>query len=134
VVGQPAHPARHVSAGEHLDAALSALADPTRRAVVELLRRGPRRAGELAEALAMSPPALSRHLRVLRRAGLIDDDEPDDDARVRLYRLQATGFAPLRDWIDELDAFWGDQLAAFKAHAEAPVRAKPRRPAVKRRR
>ncbi len=115
-----------------IDAALSALADPTRRAVVELLRAGPHRAGELAEALAMTPPALSRHLRVLRRSGLIADDEPDDDARVRLYRLEPTGFAPLRDWLQELEAFWDDQLLAFKAHAEAAAlgpmpKAAPRR-------
>jgi DNA-binding transcriptional ArsR family regulator len=102
-----------------LDSALSALADPTRRAVVQLLREGPCRAGELAAALDLTPPGLSRHLRVLRRAGLIDDDEPQDDARVRLYRLEPAGFAPLRDWIDELEAFWGDQLAAFKTHAQA---------------
>jgi DNA-binding transcriptional ArsR family regulator len=112
-----------------LDAALSALADPTRRAVVQLLRMGPRRAGDLAAALELTPPGLSRHLRVLRHAGLIADDEPKDDARVRLYRLEPAGFAPLRDWMDELEAFWGDQLAAFKAHAEAQAA-----PQVKRRR
>ena len=110
---------------QDVDAALSALADPTRRAVVELLREGPRRAGELADALAMTPPALSRHLRVLRRSGLITDDEPDDDARVRLYRLEPTGFAPLRDWLQELEAFWDDQLLAFKVHAEAVAAAPP---------
>lgn len=121
--------------GAKLDAALGALADPTRRAVVDLLRAGPRRAGELAEALVMSPAALSRHLRVLRRAGLIDDDEPDHDARVRLYRLEPAGFAPLRGWIDELEAYWGDQLAAFKAHAEAAARpAAAAKPAPARRR
>jgi DNA-binding transcriptional ArsR family regulator len=116
VVDQPAHPARAVTPDP--GAAFTALADPTRRAVVQLLRRGPQRAGELAEALALTPAGLSRHLRVLRRAGLIDDDEPEHDARVRLYRLEPAGFVPLRDWIDELEAFWGDQLAAFKAHAE----------------
>ncbi|HEV8688717.1 MAG TPA: metalloregulator ArsR/SmtB family transcription factor [Ideonella sp.] len=120
-----------------LDLAFTALVDPTRRAVVRLLRQGPLRAGELAEALALTPPGLSRHLRVLRHAGLIDDDEPEHDARVRLYRLKPAGFAPLRDWIDELGAFWGDQLAAFKAHAEAlpgttrpAPKARPRRPAA----
>jgi len=127
-------------AGAAIEAALSALADPTRRAVVQLLRGGPRRAGELAAALALTPPGLSRHLRVLRRARLVDNDEPPGDARVRLYRLDPAGFAPLRDWIDELTAFWDDQLAGFKAHAEAqaglaagttpPAEAKgPRRPA-----
>ena len=111
-----------------LDSALAALSDPTRRAVVQLLREGPRRAGDLAAALDLTPPGLSRHLRVLRRAGLIDDDEPEEDARVRLYRLEPAGFAPLREWIDELEAFWGDQLAAFKAHAEAQApKAAPRR-------
>jgi DNA-binding transcriptional ArsR family regulator len=118
---------------QDIDAALSALADPTRRAVIELLRAGPQRAGELADALAMTPPALSRHLRVLRRSGLITDDEPDHDARVRLYRLEPTGFAPLRDWLRELEAFWDDQLLAFKAHAEA-VAAAPAPKAAPRRR
>ncbi len=101
-----------------VDLALSALSDPTRRAVVDLLRRRPRRAGELAEALAMSPPALSRHLRVLRRGGVIADDAPEDDARVRLYRLRPEVFATLRGWLDEVESFWGDQMQSFKAHAE----------------
>jgi DNA-binding transcriptional ArsR family regulator len=108
-----------------LAAALSALGDPTRRAVVRLLGMQPRRAGELAQALQMSPPALSRHLRVLRRSGLIADDEPAHDARVRLYRLQPQALAPLRQWLDEVEAFWDDQLAAFKAHAERSNRAGP---------
>jgi len=119
MVDQPARARVRAAEGAPLDGAFNALADPTRRAVVQLLRKGPLRAGELAEALALTPPGLSRHLRVLRRAGLIDDDEPAHDARVRLYRLEPAGFAPLRDWIDDLEAFWGDQLEAFKAHAEA---------------
>jgi DNA-binding transcriptional ArsR family regulator len=117
-----------------LEAALAALADPTRRAVVELLREGPLRAGELAAALAMTPPNLSRHLRVLRRSGLIADDEPDDDARVRLYRLEPAGFTPLRGWLDELEAFWDDQLIAFKAHAEAAAKPPPAKKRATRRR
>lgn len=102
-----------------VDAVFSALADPTRRAVVDLLRQRPHRAGELASALAMSPPALSRHLRVLKKTGLVADDEPDHDARVRLYRLQAQGFQSLQQWVAGITALWTDQLAAFKAHAEA---------------
>jgi DNA-binding transcriptional ArsR family regulator len=101
-----------------VDAALAALAEPTRRAVVELLRHGPRRAGELAEALAMSPPALSRHLRVLKASGLLADDEPEHDARVRLYRLQPEGFEALGHWVDDVRGLWADQLAAFQAHVE----------------
>ena len=99
-------------------AALSALTDPTRRAVVALLARGPQRAGDLAAALEMTPPSLSRHLRILRRSGLVGAGDLDDDARVRLYRLQPESLAPLQDWLDELRAFWGDQLQAFAAHAE----------------
>lgn len=117
-----------------LDAAFTALADPTRRAVVQLLRGGPRRAGELAEALGLSPPGLSRHLRVLRHSGLISDDEPEHDARVRLYKLRADGFAPLRDWLDDLESFWADQLAGFKAHAEGLASPAPRKRAGTRRR
>ncbi|MEO8103166.1 MAG: metalloregulator ArsR/SmtB family transcription factor [Betaproteobacteria bacterium] len=102
-----------------VDRAFAALADPTRRAVVDLLREQPCRAGEIAESLNMSAPALSRHLRVLRQSGVITDDAVEDDARVRLYRLQPETFATLRGWLDDVDAFWGDQLRSFKAHAEA---------------
>ena len=109
-----------------LDETLMALADPTRRWVVEQLRRGPRRAGELAEAGRMSPPALSRHLRVLRRSGLIEGGGVEDDARVRLYRLRPEALSPLRQWLDEMQAFWTDQLGAFKAHAERKQRAQRR--------
>lgn len=105
-----------------VDRTLAALADPTRRAVIDLLRRRPRRAGELAEALGISPPALSRHLRVLRRSGVVTDDEVEDDARVRLYRLQPAPFAVLRDWLEEVEGFWAGQLAAFKVHAERKVK------------
>jgi DNA-binding transcriptional ArsR family regulator len=107
---------------EPIDDAFTALADPTRRAVVELLRQRPHRAGELAAALAISAPALSRHLRQLRHSGLIVDDEPADDARVRLYRLQPDGFATLEAWVDGVRSMWTEQLAAFKAHAEAKAR------------
>lgn len=101
-----------------MDKTFAALGDPTRLAVINLLRDRPHRAGELASALHMSAPALSRHLRVLRKSGLIADDEPDSDARVRLYRLQPAAFASMRDWLTEVEAFWGGQLDAFKAHAE----------------
>jgi len=59
----------------HLDRTLLALADPTRRGVVELLRQRPRRAGELADALSMTPPAMSRHWRLLRKTGLVAESE-----------------------------------------------------------
>ena len=101
-----------------LDRTFATLADPTRRAVVEILRDRPRRAGELAEALALSPAGLSRHLRVLRESGLVAERVCDDDARVRLYRLERQRFDELRSWVEDIEAFWNDQLASFKAHAE----------------
>ena len=104
---------------QHLDEVFSALADPSRRQVVNLLRKKPRRAGELSDALEMSAPAMSRHLRVLRRAGLIEEgDSVEEDARVRVYRLRRDRFSELREWLDDVEAFWGDELSAFKAHAE----------------
>jgi DNA-binding transcriptional ArsR family regulator len=87
--------------------------------VVELLRHGPRRAGELAAATSMSGPAMSRHLRVLRASGMVEADVMDRDARVRMYRLRAEPFAALRAWLDQVEAFWAEQLDAFKRHAEA---------------
>jgi DNA-binding transcriptional ArsR family regulator len=119
-VKREARPGASARVDARVDATLAALADPTRRAVIDLLRRGPQRAGELAEALAISAPTLSRHMRVLRRSGLVSDEEPEHDARVRLYHLQPQAFASLRGWLEEVEAFWGDQLAAFKAHAEQP--------------
>ena len=101
-----------------LDRTLLALADPTRRGVIDLLREEPRRASELAELLSMTRPAMSRHLRLLRKTGLVSESEPDHDARVRMYRLEREPFAELSAWLEEVEAFWGQQLQAFKQHAE----------------
>lgn len=101
-----------------LDRTLLALAEPTRRGVIELLRRQPQRASELAEQLGMSRPAMSRHLKLLRKTGLVSEDELEEDARVRMYRLERAPFTELRDWLADVEGFWGDQLGAFKAHAE----------------
>lgn len=107
-----------VKASPEIDQMFAALSDPTRRAVIDLLRQKPHRAGELADELQMSAAALSRHLRILRGGGLITDDEVEGDARVRLYRLQPAAFQALGDWLGEIEAFWGGQLQAFKAYAE----------------
>ena len=107
-----------MSAAPDLDRTLASLADPTRRGVIDLLRRRPRRAGELAQALQMSPPAMSRHLRELRRSGLVEEHGEEHDARVRVYRLRPEPFAELKQWIEQVEAFWGDELASFKEHAE----------------
>jgi DNA-binding transcriptional ArsR family regulator len=105
-----------------LDRTLAALADPTRRRVVELLRRQPRRAGELADAFGVSAPAMSRHLRVLRTRGLVEESREDGDARCRVYRLRPEPFRDLASWLAEVEAFWSDQLGAFKRHAERAQR------------
>jgi DNA-binding transcriptional ArsR family regulator len=101
-----------------LDQTFAALADPTRRRVVDLLRRRPRRAGDLATALSASAPAMSRHLRVLRRGGLVEETSDANDARVRVYRLKPQPFASLRGWLEEVESMWTTELAAFKAHVE----------------
>lgn len=86
-----------------LDAAFAALADSTRRAVIRQLLRAPLRAGELAERVGMSAPALSRHLRVLREAGLIVEDGVEHDARVSVYTLGLDAFAPVRNWLEQVE-------------------------------
>lgn len=98
--------------------AFAALGDPTRCAVVELLRQQPMRAGDLAAALALPPAGLSRHLRQLERSGLVAADAVEHDARVRLYRLEPHVFATLSDWASAMQDQWHTQLSSFKAHAE----------------
>jgi DNA-binding transcriptional ArsR family regulator len=102
---------------------LTALADPTRRRVVQLLSAGPRRAGELAAASGTSAPTMSRHLRVLLRAGIVADERPADDARARVFWLRPEAIASLREWLDELQAAGDEQLASFKRHVEGRSRA-----------
>jgi DNA-binding transcriptional ArsR family regulator len=97
---------------------LQALAEPTRLRTVEVLSRAPRRAGELAEELGVSPPVMSKHLRVLLKAGLVADERPGDDARVRVFRLRREPVAAVGAWLDQLQAHWDEQLGAFKAHVE----------------
>src|SRR5437773_1091293 len=92
--------------------AMDALGDPTRRAIYEQLRRGPRAVGEIAGELPVSRPAVSQHLRVLKEARLVTERR---DGTRRLYRLDPDGLGELRDYFDQ---FWTDALAAFKAEAE----------------
>jgi DNA-binding transcriptional ArsR family regulator len=97
---------------------LTALADPTRMRVVQLLAGGPRRAGELARALGIPAPTMSRHLRVLLRAGVVGDERPANDARARVFWLRPEAMTPLHEWLDELQAAGDAQLASFKRHVE----------------
>jgi DNA-binding transcriptional ArsR family regulator len=106
----------------NIDATLVALADPVRRNIVEILKVRPRRAGELAALLDASPPLVSKHLKVLRGSALIEEDRTGEDARVRVYRLRPQRLEELRDWLSDVGAFWNDQLASFKAVADAAGR------------
>src|SRR5437762_7703348 len=88
---------------------MAALADPTRRAIFERLREGPRPVGEIARDLPVSRPAVSQHLRVLKDAGLVSDRS---DGTRRIYMVRRDGLAALRA---QLDQFWTDALGNFKA-------------------
>src|SRR6516162_10255437 len=92
---------------------LAALADPTRSRIIELLSDKPMTAGEIHSAFPIANPAVSRHLRVLREAGLIAE-LPVSDRRVRLYTLRPEALYPLATWVEELSENWQSQLDSFK--------------------
>jgi DNA-binding transcriptional ArsR family regulator len=92
--------------------ALSALGDPTRRRIFELLAERPRPVGEVAAELPVSRPAVSQHLKVLKDVGLVLDRQHGTQ---RIYQVDPTGVQALRNY---LDRFWDDALRAFKAEAE----------------
>ena len=93
-------------------AVLTALGDPTRRAVLERLRTGPRSVGDIVAGLPVSQSAVSQHLRVLREAGLVRDRR--EGAR-RLYQVDPQGLTALRAYVDD---FWDAALGAFQRYAE----------------
>jgi DNA-binding transcriptional ArsR family regulator len=101
-----------------VDRILAALADPHRRRAMELLGKRPRRAGELAAALDLPPPTLSRHLRQLKDSGLVEESHPEDDARVRIYALKDGAMTELKRWVASTEALWAAQLSALKAKVE----------------
>jgi len=96
----------------NVDAAISALGDPTRKTIFERLTRGPLAVGELAGELPVSRPAVSQHLKVLKEAGLVVDRR---QGTRRLYQADPQALADLRAYFD---AFWDQSLAAFRAAAE----------------
>jgi len=92
---------------------ISALADPTRRAVLERLKEGPRPVGEIARGLPVTRPAVSQHLKVLKDAGLVADKSVGTR---RIYYIDPKGLGAMRAWLDQ---FWEQALDAFKLAAEA---------------
>jgi DNA-binding transcriptional ArsR family regulator len=95
-----------------------ALADPTRRHVIELLGERARRAGELSAAAGTSAAVMSRHLRILLESGFVVDERVPDDARLRVFRLRPEPVIALQAWLDQLRAHWSEQLGAFKQYVE----------------
>jgi DNA-binding transcriptional ArsR family regulator len=93
-----------------MDLVLHALSDESRRTVLEILRDHPATAGELADALPIARPGVSRHLRVLREAGLVDVEAR---AQRRIYRLRPEPLAEVDAWLDRYRALWQDRLNAL---------------------
>ena len=93
-----------------MDAVLQALADPSRRRVLEILRGHPATAGELADVLPIARPGVSRHLRVLREAGLVDVRQ---DAQRRIYTLRPDALVEVDEWLGSYRALWQNRLDAL---------------------
>jgi DNA-binding transcriptional ArsR family regulator len=106
---------RHRSVTYSAEAAFHALADPTRRAVLDLLRQGSQPAGRIAQAFPVSRPAISKHLRLLRRAHLVEEKR---EGRHRLYRLNPEPLKAVDSWLEQYRTFWSANLANLKTFVE----------------
>ena len=89
-----------------------ALGDPSRRAILRLLREGDRSVREVADALPISRPAVSKHLRLLKQAGLVQEEHRGTRT---IYRVRAAGFEALQGYLEQV---WGDAAARFRLYAE----------------
>ncbi len=107
---------RHHTVTYSPEATFSALADPTRRAVLDLLRHGSQPAGRIAEAFPVSRPAISKHLRLLRHAHLVQEHR---EGRHRFYELNAEPLRVVNSWLDQYRTFWRANLASLKAFVES---------------
>jgi DNA-binding transcriptional ArsR family regulator len=98
------------------EVAFHALADPTRRAVLDLLRQGIQPAGKIAQAFPVSRPAISKHLRLLRRAHLVQEKR---EGRHRLYQLNPEPLKAVDSWLQQYRVFWQANLTSLKTFVEA---------------
>src|ERR1700726_908821 len=98
------------------EAAFHALADPTRRAVLDLLRKGSQPAGQIARAFPVSRPAISKHLRLLRRAHLVQERR---EGRHRVYQLNPGPLQAVDFWLNQYRVFWQSNLSNLKTFVEA---------------
>jgi DNA-binding transcriptional ArsR family regulator len=99
-----------------------AVADPTRRAILDRLRDGDAPVAQLAAGFAMTRPAISRHLRVLREARLVRERRGGEDGRQRIYQLTAGPMREVARWAESYQAFWPDSLSRLKRHVEQGAR------------
>ncbi len=104
------------SPAQATEATFQALADPTRRAVLDLLRRGSQPAGEIAQAFPVSRPAISKHLKLLRRAHLVREHR---EGRHRVYQLNPEPLRAVDSWLDQYRNFWKANLSNLKTFVEA---------------
>ena len=104
------------SVAKNQEATFQALADPTRRAVLDLLRRGSQPAGQIASAFPISRPAISKHLRLLRRAHLVREHR---EGRNRVYQLNPEPLRAVDSWIEQYRVFWASSLNKLKEFVEA---------------
>ena len=107
---------RHRSVTYSTEAAFQALADPTRRAVLDLLRLGSQPAGQIASAFPISRPAISKHLRLLRRAHLVQEHR---EGRHRFYNLNPEPLKAVDSWLNQYRVFWQANLTSLKAFVES---------------
>src|SRR5271165_395346 len=107
---------RTVTYSTSAEATFCALADPTRRAVLDLLRRGSQPAGQIAHAFPISRPAISKHLRLLRRAHLVQEKR---EGRHRLYQLNPEPLKAVDSWLEQYRVFWQVNLTNLKTFVEA---------------
>src|SRR5579871_5552806 len=103
------------SAPRGMEITFQALADPTRRAVLDLLRRGSQPAGQIASAFPVSRPAISKHLRLLRRAHLVREHR---EGRHRVYQLNPEPLRAVDSWIEQYRVFWTASLNSLKSFVE----------------
>jgi len=104
------------STSQRTEATFQALSDPTRRAVLDLLRCGSQPAGQIAEAFPVSRPAISKHLRLLRRAHLVREHR---EGRNRVYELNPEPLRAVDSWIEQYRVFWVANLNSLKSFVEA---------------
>src|SRR5580704_749920 len=98
------------------EATFQALADPTRRAVLDMLRRGSQPAGNIAGAFSVTRPAISKHLRLLRRAHLVREHR---EGRNRVYQLNPEPLRAVDSWLEHYRSFWSANLASLKSFVES---------------